>query len=214
MPEPDAGTRVTTYGRAMSARILMSIAALLMGLLGASAVATAAFPASPASPASAASHLPSERQWHRDVRHAMAGSHAYLKKAVAVDGPRYAINLDIDNTSLATHYDPGAPVLPVRSFVRYAESLGVAVLFNTARYGVHVQQGERLLHRAHFPLTEICGRSSTQEAIGHSKPRCRRHFVSEQYTIVANVGNNPTDFSGVKDYGRAFRLPNYGGRLG
>jgi hypothetical protein len=180
------------------------VGVLLMALLGASAV----------TPAYAASGLPSERQWHRDVRHAMAGSHKYLKKAVATAGPHYAINLDIDNTSLATHYHPGAPVRPVLSFVKYAESLGVAVLFNTARYGIHVQEGEQLLRRAGFPVAEICGRASRAEAIAHSKPRCREHFVSEDYTIVANVGNNRTDFSGAKDYGHAFRLPNYGGRLG
>ena len=38
-------------------------------------------------------------------------------------------------------------------------------------------------------------------------------FKKEGYTLIANVGNNDTDFVG-DGYERAYRLPNYGNRLG
>jgi predicted secreted acid phosphatase len=162
----------------------------------------------------AARPLPGKRHWEHDVAVRMEGSRTYLRHAVATEGPAYAINLDIDNTSLATHYQPGARVRPVYRLARWAANHGVAVLFNTGRYGAKIQAGEKLLEKAGYTVTEICGRSRSSESLKHGKVHCRRHFVDEGYTIVANVGNNPTDFSGPKDYGRAFRLPNYGGRLG
>ena len=58
----------------------------------------------------------------------------------------------------------------------------------------------------------MCGRISTGEALEDSKQRCRRHFVAEGYTIIANVGNRSTDFVGG-DYRRAFRLPSYRDQL-
>jgi hypothetical protein len=170
--------------------------------------------ASVAAPAGAASPLPSEKHWRHDVAHAMAGSRRYLHGVAAVNGVRLAINLDIDNTSLATRYRPGSPVLAVRAFARAAHRQGMAVLFNTGRLGSGVGTARTLLRRAGFPVTEMCGRSSRSEGLAQSKPRCRARFASEGYLIVANVGNNATDFSGPHDYGRAFRLPNYGGRLG
>ncbi len=47
----------------------------------------------------------------------------------------------------------------------------------------------------------------------HGKERCRSTYVAQGYTIIANVGNHSTDFTGG-DYERAYRLPNYHNRLG
>jgi hypothetical protein len=170
--------------------------------------------ASLAAPAHAASRLPSEKHWRKDVSHAMSGSRGYLHDVLAVGGGPFAVNLDIDNTSLATHYRPGSPVLAVRAFARYAHQHHIAVMFDTGRLQSHLKSARTLLRKAGFPITEMCGRAARSERLDQSKPRCREQFVSEGYTIIANVGNNPTDFSGVDDYGRAFRLPNYGGQLG
>jgi hypothetical protein len=161
-----------------------------------------------------AAPLPSRRQWHHDVAVAMTGWRDFMRAAVSVAGPRYAINLDIDNTSLATHYQPGAPVKPVLRLATWAAKHDVAVLFNTARYGPGIKAGRKLLVAAGYPVSEMCGRTSVAVALRRGKVLCRRHFVKEGYTILANVGNNRTDFAGVRDYRRAFRLPNYGGRLG
>jgi hypothetical protein len=165
-------------------------------------------------PASADSGLPSQQQWEEDVAHVMAGSHTYLRKAISGGHARYAINLDIDNTSVATHYDPGHAIHAVRAFARFAKSKGVAVLFNTGRRASHLKAARKLVRKAGYPLTRMCGRQGPKETLAHGKKRCRARFIRAGYTIVANVGNNPTDFSGPKNYGRAFRLPNYGGLLG
>jgi hypothetical protein len=176
--------------------VLLVVAGLVMTLVG---------------PASAA--LPPESQWREDVRQAMSGSRIYV--ADRVDGSEnLAVNLDIDNTSLATRYDEGRAVFVVRRFADFAEERGVAVLFNTGRVrgdGRMVRLVDRL-RAAGFTVNAICGRRSDAEELAHSKQRCRARFVRRGYTIVANVGNRSTDFTGG-DYERAFRLPSYDDQL-
>ncbi len=186
--------------------------ALICALVGALAVVVLGTVS--LSSATGASRLRSERQWHKDVAHAMRGSHRYLRHAISTGDRAYAINLDIDNTSLATYYRRGTSVLAVRDFARAAHRQGVAVLFNTARVGSKVAAARRMLNKAGYPVTEMCGRSRPTEQLARGKRLCRARYIREGYTIVANVGNNPTDFAGPRNYGRAFRLPNYGGRLG
>jgi hypothetical protein len=164
------------------------------------------------SPAEAA--VPSKSRWLADVHHAMAGSRAYVHRTVAHGGSRLAVNLDIDNTSLASHYDYGRRVPDVLRFARYARARGVVLLFNTGR----IRGDGRLIHakhelmRAGYAVGEVCGRTSSAEGLAQGKRRCRRHFVAEGYTIIANVGNRSTDFAGG-NYRRAFRLPNYHNQL-
>jgi hypothetical protein len=158
--------------------------------------------------------VPSQRQWAADVNRAMAGSRVYLRQRVASGDRRLAVNFDIDNTSLASHYDYGEAVQMVLRFADFAEARGVTLLFNTGRV-----QGDgalvaatRLLRHAGYQVAEICGRQTSREGLAHGKQRCRQHFVDEGYTIVANVGNRSTDFTGG-NYERAFRLPSYGNQL-
>lgn len=163
---------------------------------------------------SASAALPPESQWRHDVRQAMSGSRSYV--ADRVDGSeRLAVNLDIDNTSLATQYDGMRPVFVVRRFADFAADRDVAVLFNTGRLrgGGRMARIARRLRTAGFTVTEICGRRSNRESLSHSKQRCRRWFAWEGYTIIANVGNRSTDFTGG-NYERAFRLPSYDNQLG
>ena len=84
----------------------------------------------PVSAAEAA--VPSQEQWAADVNQAMAGSRVYLRQRVAQGGTRLAVNLDIDNTSLASHYAYGQAVSVVLRFADYApgEAAGIR-----ARYG-------------------------------------------------------------------------------
>lgn len=166
---------------------------------------------SSASPAAAA--LPSERQWLADVDQAMSGSHRYLEQRVGQGGARLAVNLDIDNTSLASHYATGQPVRRVLRFANYARSHGVSLLFNTARLrgDGRIVRAERQLERAGYRVSGICGRRPG-EGLAHSKQRCRRQFANRGFTLVANIGNRDTDFVGG-DYDRSFRLPNYGNQL-
>lgn len=158
--------------------------------------------------------LPSQERWASDVNRAMAGSRVYVRQRVAQGGTRLAVNLDIDNTSLASHYAYGEPVSVVLRFADYAESQGVTLLFNTGRVRGNgaLAAVARDLRRAGYSVTEICGRSSSSVGLADGKQSCRRHFVDEGYTIIANVGNRRTDFIGA-DYERAFRLPSYGNQL-
>lgn len=158
--------------------------------------------------------VPTKSQWLADVNRAMAGSRVYVGKRVSQTDSKLAVNLDIDNTALASHYDYGHPVAVVLRFARYAAGHQVAVLFNTGRIrgGGRLAKAEHALREAGYPVTEICGRSGSSESLSHSKQRCRRHFVSQGYRIIANVGNRGTDFTG-RDYERAFRLPNYHDQL-
>ena len=157
--------------------------------------------------------LPSKQTWTSDVSEAMAGSHRYLERRVAAStrGTRLAVNLDIDNTALASHYDSGHATARVLRFARKAHGLGIAVLFNTARSETDTARTARNLARAGYVVDGICGRRSGERVV-ESKQRCRRDFVQAGYTIVANVGNRSTDFVGG-DNERAYRLPSYDDQL-
>jgi hypothetical protein len=164
-------------------------------------------------PAEAA--MPSKSQWLADVNTKMSGSQAYVDDRVArAGGGKLAINFDIDNTTLATHYAYGAPVRRVLRFANHAKAKGVTLLWNTGRLtgDGRMVRAKRQLQRAGYTVTEVCGRRRG-ESLRHSKQRCRRHYVVEGYTLIANVGNRRTDFTGG-GYERAFRLPNYGNQLG
>jgi len=194
---------MTGHSRLRDVLTHASAVALFAGLLAAAAV-----------PAQAVSRLPSERHWRKDVARVMAGSDAYVDRVTVDQSVRYAINLDIDNSTLASHYRPGTAVPAVLSFATYANQVhGVALLFNTARTGAELKHARALLAEAGYLVPEVCGRKSHQEKVAHGKQRCRARFIAEGYTIIANVGNHDTDFSGAHDYGRAFRLPNYHNRL-
>lgn len=162
---------------------------------------------------SATQALPRQRTWHADVRHAMRGSLAYIDHR-AGHGRHLAVNLDIDNTALATRYAPGRPVRPVLRFARHARSHGVRMLINTGRRvgAGRLVRARHQLRAAGYRITEICGRHAG-ETVVHSKQRCRRQFVAQGYTLIANVGNRSTDFVGG-NYERAFRLPNFHNQLG
>jgi len=164
-------------------------------------------------PAQAA--LPGKAQWVNDVHTAMTGSNGWLDARLKQGGSKLAVNFDIDNTSLATHYAPGDPVPYVRHFAWHARSHHLALLFNTGRVkgDGRLKRATAQLEAAGYAVTEICGRSSSKESLSHSKQRCRQHFVNEGYTLVANVGNRATDFTGG-NYEKAFRLPDYDKQLG
>lgn len=184
--------------------VALSLAALVLG--------------STVAPASARSHtasrLPPQKVWRADVSRAMSGSQAALRERVAAAAPgeRLAVNLDVDNVSLASQYDPFEPVGPVLRYALLAQRLGVKVFFNTGRRTTFRGRAKRQLSAAGFTVDRLCLRVPGEE-ISHSKPRCRASFVDAGFTLVANIGNNATDFAGG-GYERAYRLPNYHRQLG
>lgn len=168
------------------------------------------FPMLTALPADAAP-LPSKAQWQADVRQAMRGSIDYLDRRVPRGGGPLAIVLDIDNTSLATHYSWPDPVRPTLRFARHGHRLGVGVFFVTGRYQDGLVSVRRALERAGYPVTGMCGRRHG-EGLAHGKQRCRRQITRSGWRIIADVGNRRSDLVGG-NYERGFRLPSYGGRL-
>ena len=170
---------------------------------------------SAAGPATAAERkVPSREQWLKDVNKAMRGSGAYLRERAGSGDPGLAINLDIDNSSVASYYDGAdAGAIPrILKLAGVAEQLGVALVFNTGRSNAQRARTVGQLAAAGYDVAGLCMRRKG-ETIPHGKQRCRDRFIANGYTLVANVGNNPTDFLG-DGYEKAYRLPNYGGELG
>jgi hypothetical protein len=161
---------------------------------------------------SQAARLPNQKKWLQDTNTALSGSQAYVGNRVARGGTKLALNLDIDNTSLATKYAPGKAVPATLRLVRYAKSRGVYILFNTGRNVSLRARTIAQLKSAGFPVDGLCAHYKG-EPLAQSKQRCRQSFVNNGFTIIANIGNRRTDFAG-KNYERAYRLPNYRNRLG
>lgn len=158
-----------------------------------------------------AAELPSKQKWLDDTAQALIGSRPYVDRKVAGTSGKLALNLDIDNTSLQSHYDRGKAVPRTLRLARYAKRKGVYILFNTGRHVSVRNRAIAQLKRAGFPVDGLCGRR-TGESLPQSKQRCRQSFVNNGYRLIANIGNRSTDFVGG-NYLRAYRLPNYGGQL-
>ncbi|MDX6374930.1 MAG: hypothetical protein QOD98_3918 [Nocardioidaceae bacterium] len=154
--------------------------------------------------------VPTRTQWLADVKVAMQGSRAYVRQRVAAKTPeqKLAVNFDIDNTVIATYYDGGGAIPQMLHFAKLLQRLDVALVFNSGRSADQRQRTITQLTRAGFPVAEVCLRDKG-ETLPVGKQRCRDSFVGEGYTLIANVGNNDTDFVG-DGYEKAYRLPNYG----
>jgi hypothetical protein len=162
-------------------------------------------------PAQAAGRLPSKKVWLHDVAVAMKPAIPYLNKRVARGGTDLAVVLDIDNTSIASHYAWPRPVRATLAFARRADALGVKVFFVTGRKDANAQAQRPVLRKAGYHVAGICGRRSG-ESLVTSKTRCRKALVKRGYTIIASVGNLPSDFRGGY-FEKKFDLPDYHGAL-
>lgn len=182
----------------------------LLGLLLASVLVLAG------APPAHSGDVPTREEWIKDVNKVMRKSGAYLnERAVAAEpGEKLAINFDIDNSSIASYYDgDDAGAIPrIKKFADVARSLGIALMFNTGRINTQYERTINQLTDAGYDVRLLCMRKKG-ETIPHGKQRCRTKFIKKGYTLIANVGNNPTDFTGT-GYERKYRLPNYGGELG
>jgi hypothetical protein len=216
----DTGAAATLASAAQSAVSASSPAPSTSGSAPASASASSSAPSSAsASPSatgspSATSGVPSRTQWLADVKTAMQGARKYVRQQLAAAGPgaQLAVNFDIDNTVLATYYDGGGAIPSQLAFTKYLQRNDVAVLFNTGRVAGQRVGTLRQLRRAGLPVDGLCLRQKGR-TLPYGKQACRTGFAKQGYTLIANVGNNDTDFAG-SGYGRAFELPNYGGVLG
>jgi predicted secreted acid phosphatase len=192
---------------------------LLLALVVSLGPAFVAVEASASAPAIEGQHaakrtVPTRAQWLADVKAAMQGSRPYVRERVAAttQDDKLAVNFDIDNSVIATYYDGGGAIPKMLKFARLLDKLGVALVFNSGRLANQQQRTVKQLTRTGFPVAGVCLRNKG-ETLPVGKQRCRDRFIAEGYTLIANVGNNPTDFEG-DGYERAFVLPNYGGVLG
>ncbi len=189
---------------------LLGLVTVLVLALGVSAVPAGAG-ASVWEPHPAAKRkAPSRTQWLTDVRTAMLGSAGYARQRVAAKASdeQLAVNFDIDNTVIATYYNGGGAIPRMLRFAKLLDKLGVAVVFNTGRVASQHDRTVAQLTRSGFPVDAVCLRAKGA-TLPVGKQTCRDRFIEEGYTLIANVGNNNTDFVG-DGYERAFKLPNYG----
>lgn len=158
---------------------------------------------------------PSKSRWLQDVAPVAAGLHRHLEQRLAHvrGGEKPAVVLDIDNTSLATHYDEGNPVKAVLDATEYAHAHGAAVLFASYRDADSRRSTTEQLTSAGYTVDGLCLKPA-----GHSpgkaqvKLGCRKRYEAKGYTLIANVGNRSTDFQGGH-YEKGFKLPDYDGAL-
>ncbi|PNE40270.1 MULTISPECIES: HAD family acid phosphatase [Streptomyces] len=161
------------------------------------------------------SALPSESEWLGDVAPVAASLQDYLKDRLAqgTPGEKPAVVLDIDNTSLATHYDRGKPVEAILKATGYAHEHGAAVLFASYRGADEQDSTTEELRSAGYTVDGLClkphGDSPGKAEV---KLGCRKKYEAQGYTLVANVGNRSTDFEGGH-YEKGFKLPDYDGQL-
>lgn len=200
-------------------RVLGTLLALVLALtLGGSATAaptaSASGPAPSVAPDARKRDVPTREQWIADVRAVMAGSHADVRARIAAaePGEKLGVNFDIDNTVIATYYDGGGAIPKMLRFTRFLQRKGVAVFFNTGRDASQRKRTLAQLKRTGFPVTGLCLRPQGK-TLPYGKQRCRDSFIAQGYTLIANVGNNDTDFVG-DGYEKAYVLPNYDGVLG
>ncbi len=143
----------------------------------------------------------------------MAGSRAYVRQRVAAKAPdeMLAVNFDIDNTVIATYYDGGGAIPKMLKFARFLERARRGAALQQRPAGQRCEQRtvgqlepRRLPRRRPLPAGQGPARSpsASSAAATSSSPR--------GYTLIANVGNNDTDFEG-DGYERAYVLPNYDG---
>ena len=129
----------------------------------------------------------------------------------AAPGEILAVNFDIDNSVVATYYDGGGAIPKMLKFTNFPKRQGVAVVFNSGRLG---SQRARTVASS----SATASRSSACACAARAGPfptasSAAATGSSTRLTLIANVGNNHTDFVG-DGYESAYVLPNYERELG
>ncbi|MEU7650193.1 HAD family acid phosphatase [Streptomyces huasconensis] len=193
------------------------VAAVLTVTTGLSGVASASATAAPqVAPAAAASV--DYNVWAQDTKAAVDKGTAYVKeRAAKAKVEKQAIVLDIDNTSLETHFHPLPPtpaVKPVLDLVKYADAQGVDVFFVTARPGLINPVTKYNLKEVGYPVDGLYERGFGDlfGSVGEYKAAKRAEIEAKGYKIIANVGNNDHDFAGGHAES-SIKLPDYDGQL-
>ncbi|MGW7600974.1 HAD family acid phosphatase [Streptomyces antimycoticus] len=139
------------------------------------------------------------------------------ERTAGPSGEKQAIVLDIDNTSLETDFGftfPQPPIEPVLKLSQYAHDRGVALFFVTARPGIISWPTEYNLEKVGYSVAGLYVRHLPDlfQNVADYKTAKRAEIEKDGYTIIANIGNSPTDISGGHAE-KSFKLPDYDGRL-
>jgi len=190
--------------------------------LGAAAVVSGlALSLAAALPARAADSTVTEAQWLSDVAAVTAPAQTYIDSRAAANssGAKLAIVLDIDNTSLETHFEgagtstPATP--PVLALAQDAHAKGVGVFFISARSDLFNSVTKSNLTKVGYTVDGLSARTVAQlvsESVADFKTSQRKALEAEGYDIIANIGNNTTDLTGgYAD--TTYKLPDYDGLL-
>ncbi|MFD8882755.1 HAD family acid phosphatase [Streptomyces erythrochromogenes] len=159
--------------------------------------------------------------WQREVAAAVDAARPAIEQRIANSpaGEKPALVLDIDNTSLETDFHwfwtyPTPAIAKVRALTQYAHARGVAVFFVTARPGIIHSLTEYNLKAVGYPVSGLYVRDLPDlfEEVSTYKTAKRAEIEARGYTIIANIGNSPTDLVGGHAE-RTVKLPDYGGKL-
>ncbi|MCF1596031.1 HAD family acid phosphatase [Streptomyces muensis] len=193
-----------------------ALAALTLGVVG--ATNAHAEVGNQVQPAEAEAAAVDYDTWQKDVSEAVDGARRYVVQRLS-DGTvrKLAIVLDIDNTSLETHFHPFPPtpaVKPTLELARYAHDRGAAVFFITARPDLIGMVTKTNLESVGYPLTGLYQRNIGDlfRDTAEFKTAKRAEIEANGYTIIANIGNNTSDLVGGHA-DRTFKLPDYDGAL-
>ncbi|MET9691120.1 HAD family acid phosphatase [Streptomyces sp. NPDC006514] len=159
--------------------------------------------------------------WQRDVAAVIDAARPAIEARIAASpaGEKPALVLDIDNTSLETDFHwfwtfPTPAITKVRALTQYAHARGVAIFFVTARPGIIHSLTERNLKAVGYPVSGLYVRDLPDlfEEVSAYKTGKRAEIEARGYTIIANIGNSPTDLVGGHAE-RTVKLPDYNGKL-
>ncbi|MFF4448084.1 HAD family acid phosphatase [Streptomyces sp. NPDC001502] len=159
--------------------------------------------------------------WQRDVAAVIDAARPAIEARIAASpaGEKPALVLDIDNTSLETDFHwfwtfPTPAITKVRALTQYAHERGVAIFFVTARPGIIHSLTERNLKAVGYPVSGLYVRDLPDlfEEVSAYKTGKRAEIEARGYTIIANIGNSPTDLVGGHAE-RTVKLPDYNGKL-
>lgn len=196
------------------ARRMAAVAVSTAALTALAAPAEAATTAAPAPSAAAVDYA----TWQRDCGRVMDEALPYIQSRVAASGTeKQAIVLDVDNTTLETDFGfrfPQPANRPVLKVAQYAQDHGVALIFVTARPGLlHWPTSYNLEHDGyHVTDLRVRGLVDLFKDVAAYKTAQRADIERQGYTIIANIGNSPTDLTGGHA-DRTFKLPDYDGQL-
>ncbi|KOU74187.1 MULTISPECIES: HAD family acid phosphatase [Streptomyces] len=220
--------RTAAVGVAAAAAVLTLVPATAAQAAPAAAPAAVSAPA-PA-PASASASAPGGNAailgidyatWQREVAAVVDAARPAIEQRIANSpaGEKPALVLDIDNTSLETDFHwfwtyPTPAIAKVRALTQYAHARGVAVFFVTARPGIIHSLTEYNLKAVGYPVSGLYVRDLPDlfEEVSTYKTAKRAEIEARGYTIIANIGNSPTDLVGGHAE-RTVKLPDYNGKL-